>query len=73
MSGSGDQAVKETLSEALEGAEPGEQASGQTAGQADHPHSSSSLGGAEHVDGWIGTKQEDGSVTFEKEHTETSS
>lgn len=65
MSGrGGDEAVQDALTDALEGSEPGTQASGQTEGQIENPHGSDN-----HTDSWSGTKEEDGSVTFNKEHT----
>ena len=51
------------LEEILSDAKPGEQATVQSQGQADHPH-----GEDNHVDGWEGTKEADGSVTVEKGH-----
>jgi hypothetical protein len=47
----------------LSDAAPGDKASVQSQGQAEHPH-----GDDNHVDGWGGTKQEDGSVSIEKLH-----
>lgn len=59
-----DEATQEVLEDALEDADPGEQASAQTEGQIENEHDG-------HVDGFSGTKEDDGSVTVEKEHTET--
>lgn len=58
----GDEAVQETLAEQLSDAEPGEMAGGQTQGQIEHPHDG-------HTDSWSATKNEDGSTSFNKEHT----
>jgi hypothetical protein len=51
------------LSGILSGASPDEKASVQTQGQADHAHGSDN-----HVDGWGGTKNADGSVSVTKIH-----
>jgi hypothetical protein len=56
---------EEVLEEALEDQPAGSQATAQTEGQVDHPHGENS-----HVDGTIGTKEEDGSVSIEKGHSE---
>ncbi len=61
-----DEATRDVVSDALADQPAGSQASGQTQGQADHPHDSAS--GQGHVDGWEGTKEADGSVSFEKGH-----
>ncbi|MGV3615265.1 MAG: hypothetical protein ACO1SV_08020 [Fimbriimonas sp.] len=66
--GNFDDAVKGVLTDALSDAEPGEQASGQTEGQINNPHTSSSTP-YEHVDSTEATKQSDGSVTFDKGHS----
>ncbi len=58
-----DEAKEEVLEEALEDAEPGDQATAQTEGEIDNPHGDDS-----HTDFTIGTKEDDGSVSFEKGH-----
>jgi hypothetical protein len=56
-------AKEEVLEDALEDAEPGEQATAQTQGEIEHPH-----GDDAHTTGTIGTKEQDGSVSFETGH-----
>jgi hypothetical protein len=51
------------LEEILATASPGEQATVQSEGQIDHPH-----GEDTHTDAWLGTKEQDGSVSVEKIH-----
>jgi hypothetical protein len=60
-----EEAKEEVLEEALEDQPPGSQAIAQTEGEVDHSHGANS-----HVDGTIGTKEEDGSVSITKGHSE---
>lgn len=55
--------ARKQLEDILANEAPGEKATVQSQGQADHPH-----GPDAHVDGWEGTKQADGSVTIAKSH-----
>ncbi|QNA75391.1 hypothetical protein C8250_029000 [Streptomyces sp. So13.3] len=52
------------LESILADAEPGEEATVQSAGQIENPH-----GDDNHTDAWAGIKEADGSVTIEKLHT----
>jgi hypothetical protein len=58
-----DEAKEDALEESLAEADPGDQATAQTEGEIDHPH-----GEDNHTDFTIGTKEDDGSVSFEKGH-----
>jgi hypothetical protein len=60
-------AKEEVLADALEDAEAGDQATAQTQGEIDHPH-----GDDDHTSGTIGTKEEDGSVSFDTGHDKPS-
>jgi hypothetical protein len=61
VAGSGDEAAQQVIADVLADATPGDQAGAQTQGQIDNPHG--------HTDSWSGTKQADGSIKFNKEHT----
>jgi hypothetical protein len=57
-----DNATGEVIAEVLADSAPGEQVGAQTQGHIDDPHDG-------RVDSWVGTKQEDGSVSISKSHT----
>lgn len=65
----GDEAVRSVLADVLKDSPAGEQASGQTSGQINNPHTSSSHP-SEHTDSWEATKEADGSVSYKKGHSD---
>lgn len=64
-----DEAERAVIAEVLSDAAPGTQASAQNAAQPSHYHSGQTSG-EKHNDATAGTKQSDGSISYDKIHSD---
>lgn len=64
-------AISGVLNDALKDSPAGDQATAQSDSSIDHPHHhAGQTSGEKHNDGYVGTKQSDGSVRIDKIHTD---